>query len=562
MEWEMNKIICSLILLLAGTVTGVAFAAPSVTVGDSSGPEGSGTPVQVPVSFQADGTVVGGQFDITFDDTNLSVDLTNCGGDVWSCNLFGAGVIRIAGVNQQLNPVPSSDLGTLDFDISGASAGIYNLTVTNELYSDSGGGTVAPSGTDSGTLTVEGPAYSSNPAPGSLVLGPVIQGDTDPTANVDISNTGAAGTTLTGTCTEISDPDSVFSLSGDTSFSVLQGDPADTVTVTCDSAGTIATHIGTMECTHDGDSSGESSPAVYGLSCTITAGPQPAYSSNPAPGATIDLGPTEQADPDPTAIVSITNSGDTGTTLTGTCGVTGDPQISVSDGAFSVVQGGAADIQTVSCDASAQGLYSATLSCEHNGSNASPATYTVNCEITPPGAAIFRSDPVPGAIDMTPGDDPAAGSPDPMSPLTFFNDAEVGDNDLTIACTLSGDAEISVDADLSGGIAIGPGNSSGVTFTCDATNVGNYTATYSCGYDTDAVVGDDGSAQYNLACDVREPEADVNPSPANGTELTGLANPGETFDYNVTFTEVNDEGIDGEVTTCSLADGTNFAITS
>jgi hypothetical protein len=60
----------------------------------------------------------------------------------------------------------------------------------------------------------------------------------------------------------------------------------------------------------------------------------------------------------------------------------------------------------------------------------------VNCEITPPGQAVFASTPAPGAIDMTPGDDPPAGDPNPTTPLTFFNNADPGDTDLSLACTL------------------------------------------------------------------------------------------------------------------------------
>jgi hypothetical protein len=162
---------------------------------------------------------------------------------------------------------------------------------------------------------------------------------------------------------------------------------------------------------------------------------------------------------------------------------------------------------------------------------------------------------------MTPGEDPPAGATDPTSPLTFSNNADPGDTALSIACTLVGDAQITVAPDISSGIVIAPGASSGVTFTCDATDVGNRSATYTCPYDTDGVEGNDGTAVYNVTCDVRAAEANVDPNPADGTPLNGLADPGGTFPFVVTFTEVNDEGIDGEVS-CSLADGTNFAITS
>ena len=557
-----NRVILSGLLLLASMGVGSAFAGPGVQVGSGSGPSGSGTPVDITVDFEAGGGTVGGQFKILYDDANLTPDLTNgCTSANWACSVQSPGVLQYVS-NVVVAGLPTEQIGTIAFDISAAAVDTYPLTVSEELYGDAGENPVAPDGTVNGQITVSAgpqPAYSSNPVPGALNVGSVVQNDTDIAANVAISNTGDSGTTLTGMCTETSDPDNVFSLSGDTSFSVLQGGPADTVTVTCDSAGSIAVHTGTMECSHNGDNI--ASPAVYNLSCTITAGPQPAYASNPAPGTPINFGPTEEGDPDPATALSITNSGDPGTTLTGTCGVTGDPQISVVDGAFSVMQGAGADVQTISCDASAEGNYSATVSCTHNGSNASPAEYAVTCEITPPGEAVFASTPAPGAIDMTPGDDPPAGGTNPTTVLTFFNNADPGDQDLGIGCTLAGDAEITVAPDISGGITIGPGSSSFVTFTCNAANVGNFAATYTCPYDTDGVAGDDGNAVYNVTCDVRDAEADVDPSPADGTPLMGLADPGGTFQFNVTFTEVNDEGIDGEVS-CSLADGTNFEITS
>jgi hypothetical protein len=542
-------------------------AAQSVTVGSDSG--AGGDALVIPVTFVAGADIAGLDLDVTFDASQFSsasascASNTACAGAFTNCSISPAGTanfILAAGA-----ACVSGQLGTISLTIdNAATAGVKPLTVTVIGLSDSEGTDLALDtlGVTDGAVTVIGAAaaYTSVPAPGALNVGPVVQNDTDPSTNVLITNSGAASSTLTGTCSETSDPSNVFTVSGTTAFEVLQGDPGDTVTVTCDSAGAIDTHTGTMECTHNGDNI--ASPAVYNLSCTITASPQPAYSSNPAPGAVIDLGPTDQGEPDPSALVSITNIGDPGTTLTGTCGVTGDPEISVSDGAFSVTQGGAADIQTVSCDASAPGSFSATLSCSHDGSNASPATYTVNCEIAPPGQAVFASTPAPGAIDMTPGDAVPEGSPNPTSPLTFFNNADPGDTNLSIACSLAGDPQITVAPDISGGIVIAGGGSSGVTFTCDATTAGNYAATYTCPYDTDGVEGDDGSAQYSVTCDVRTAAADVVPNPADGTPLMGLADAGGSFVYNVMFTEVNDEGIDGSLDNCSLADGTNFAITS
>src|SRR5690606_10122661 len=125
--------------------------------------------------------------------------------------------------------------GTIAFDVSAAAINVYPLTVTNQQFGDIGEQSVPPSGTVSGQIEITAgpqPAFSSNPTPASGVTVPsVIQNATDTFANVVISNSGDASSTLTGSCSETSDPDGVFSLSGDTSFSVLQG-TTDTVVVT------------------------------------------------------------------------------------------------------------------------------------------------------------------------------------------------------------------------------------------------------------------------------------------------------------------------------------------
>jgi hypothetical protein len=320
-----------------------------------------------------------------------------------------------------------------------------------------------------------------------------------------------------------------------------------------------------MTCTHNGDNIGD---AVYSLACIIEAPPAPMYSSSPAAGTPIALGPVEQDDPITPVDVAISNSGAPLTTLTGTCGITGgDGRISVADGAFSVLQGGAPDIQTVSCDSSAAGSYSATLTCEHNGSNAT-ATYAVTCEVGPAGGALFRSVPVPGSttpigVDVVMGDTPA-----PRSPLTFFNDADSGDMDLQIACSItSGDAAITVSPDISGGISIQAPGTDLEAFSCDTAAPGSFSATYTCNYTLDGTslpAGTNGGVQqaiYTYTCDVRDAVSVVVPTPGEGTPLPIPVDPGGTGSTMVVFNEDADEGQPGELTLCSLADGTNFTIT-
>src|SRR5690606_20228907 len=143
---------------------------------------------------------------------------------------------------------------------------------------------------------------------------------------------------------------------------------------------------------------------------------------------------------------------------------------------------------------------------------ASPVNYAVSCTVPEAGSAVFASDPAPGPIDVDSGGDVVVDDTDPTRLLTFYNNADAGDQYMDLDCSLSGDAAITVQPDISGGISIAPdGGSDSVTFSCDTENAGNFTATYSCNYSNGGVegpVGDNGNqVQYQLSCEVREPEA-------------------------------------------------------
>jgi len=561
------KGLVSTLICLAAFQVSLAYAGPGVQVGSGSGGEGSVTPVPISINFEGGGGAVGGQFQILYDSGNLTPNIASgCSSGNWTCSVQSPGVLQYVS-NVVLAGLPTELIGTVNFDISGAAANTYPITVANELYGDASEGNVPPSGTSNGQIQVLGPAYTSAPAPGALDLGSVIQNATDLVTNVTITNTGAVGSTLTGTCSETSDPDGVFSVGGQTNFSVLQGAPGNVVTVTCDSAGSIATHSGTMECTHNGTNI--ASPAVYNLSCTITAGPQPAYASAPiAPNGPINMTATNAGDPITPVNVTITNSGDNGTTLSGTCSLSGDAAVSlVGGGAYSVPKG-SSKLLTVSCDSTNPGTKNASLSCTHNGSNlASPVVYAVACDVGPLKPAIFGSNPVNGGTVSL--GEVVQNAPAPTAGLTISNTAVAPAQDLELTtCSLTGAGAppISVSPDLSN-TSVAPGASTGVTFSCATDTVGNYSATYSCDYILDAaavpagIVGI-GSASWPVTCDVRDAESAVVPTPPSGTQFTAEADPGGSAQFDVVFSETNDEGVDGEVTDCSLADGSNFAISS
>ncbi len=678
---KMGKLILGAGLLAMGFAHS-AMAQPRVVVDDAV--VGEGTPsVSITVVYDGNADGVAAQFNVVYDNTKLTADISSTcpNAATWGCSENTAGTIVFVSGFFPSGGLPDFS-GEVVFDLTAADTGVvYPLDVQAELYNTQGGPAV-PNGTDPGSILIVGPDYSSNPAPGPISLGSVQTGGTNPSTTLDITNVGGAGTGLDVTCTE---PSSAF-ITTNGSVVGLPQNATHQVGIACNAALAPDTYNTTLSCTHNGDGTTESSPAEYQLSCEVTPGPQPNFASTPAPGA-INMGPVPEGDASaPTQNISISNNGDPGTTLTGTCGLSGDSEISLtSDGSFNVAQGGTADVETLSCstaaegsytstltcnhngtntpsvfnvscdigpppapeyssapgigstldfggtpteqgdpdptdsilisnsgeanslldvtctdssdpdgvftvtggnitglettdpaamvtvtcDASAEGNYSGTLSCDHNGETATdPATYPLSCVISPPGAAVFASTPNPGTdTDMTPGADPAEGEPDPTSQLTFFNNAEAGDQDLNIACSITGDAEITVAPDISGGIAIAPEGQSAVTFTCDTTTAGDYSVNYSCDYTVDGTSLPTGggsvlSAVYDYSCDVRPAEADVDVSPPSGTTIERLVEPGGSADYEIVFSEIMDEGVDGEISDCTLVTNTDFQIIS
>jgi hypothetical protein len=530
--------------------------AQGITVGSGQGLRGQ--TVNINVNFTAGADIAGIEFDLNFNQTLFSLVAVDCSGStvggIDSCSVVGGTV--------NMNFADSSALstglmGVVSFTIAANAAyGATALDGVIQSLSDSGGQDLDPglfSPVD-GTLTVLGPTYSSTPAAGALNVGSAQQGAASPSVNVTIDNTGAAGSTLTGTCTETADVDNVFTLSGDTSFSVPEAGPNDVVTVSCSTA-TQGSFGGTMSCAHNGTNA---SPQVYNLSCEITAGPEPSFSSTPAPG-TIDLGPVDEGSAAPTQNISISNNGDPGTTLTGTCSFTaGDTGVITltSDGAFSVLQGGAADIQTVSCSTANEGAFSATLTCPHNGSNGPNALFTVNCTIDPPPAPEYSSVPAIGATLDFGGTATEEGDPDPTDSISITNTGDPG-SELDATCTDS------VDPDgvftVSGGVItdlLPTGGAQVVTVTCDSANQGSYTGTLSCDHNGETATD---PATYSLSCEIGPPGAAIfasNPVPGSTIDLTdgGAVAEGENVaPKSLTFFNNSDPGDSSLQVLCSLS---------
>jgi hypothetical protein len=551
--------------LLMGSLSGNALAQnPSIVVGDDSG--AAGQQVTVPLTWD-DGaaTFRGVEFKVGFTDSILSFDscVLNAPYDSYQlnvCQLNGSDV-ELGLIDNVLNPgtVPPGILGEVTFTIDPAAVAGTTPLIVNGVVLE-GSPTVD---TTNGEIQILGPTYSSSPAPGALNVGSAITGQANPETIVTISNIGAG--ILDVTCTDTTGMGSVFTVSPNTEINIAPGAPVG-VTVSCDASSTPNTYNGTMSCSHNDPGS----PAVYNLSCTITAGPQPAYTSDPVADSSINLAAASQGDPITPASVMITNSGDTGTTLVGTCSFgMAPPELSVADGDFSLAQG-ASETQFVSCDSSVAGTYNATLTCAHNGSNGPNATYPVECVVGDPRPAVYSSTPADGAIvEMTAGfvgGEAWVGATIPDQSLVITNTALAGAQDLDLSCrdVSPPQAGISVSPDLSVPFTLAPGDSTTATFSCGSATAGNYTLNYVCDWATEGegIPQESGTANYTYNCDVREDESDVSTSPVSGSTITELAQAGGTTTFEVVFTENAGEGADGNIENCTLGDMDNFSILS
>jgi len=555
-------------VLLAGN----AYAQdPSIGITDGSAAQGQ--PVGVNMEWAPGASDFPGlQFDVAFDATKLS--FTGCVLNapystypLKNCSEISAGRIQVVLLVQLTGtdiPVPEGTLGELSFTIANDapfSPPSVDLVVENVVLIGDPSVT-----TNDGEIFVLGPVF--NGTANGLNTMTVIQGQQNPTGTLDITNTGAAGTTLTGSCAITSDPGSVFSFAGGNTFSVLAGDPADTLTVECDSNAAINSYAGTLTCSPDG-----LAQAQFALGCNVTEGPQPVYGSNPVPGAVIQMMAEYEGDPIDDSVIEIDNDSGQATSV-----LISDPQCTLnntsgnalsisSGGTFSIPAAGAHAFVSVSCDSSQTSFdtpFTATLSCPHNAAG-SPATYDFSCVVGPKEPAVLDSDPAPGSvIDMTPGDvviDETIAD----QVLTFTNVGPDLGADLDIQCAVNGDSgQISV-TDLQTN-TLAPGASTSVTFSCDSSVVDNSVMSYSC--DWSSVVESPptgaagGTVSYTYNCDVRDAEVNVVSTPPDGSTLTEQVPGGGSATFNVVFGVEVDEGVDGSLVSCTVDDAASFQILS
>jgi hypothetical protein len=127
---------------------------------------------------------------------------------------------------------------------------------------------------------------------------------------------------------------------------------------------------------------------------TVSAITPQIYGSNPMSGIPINFSGTLGANASSTLSISETGGSTlsiSGITVTGTNAT----KFTLSTTSFDIVDGGAAQTVTVTCDGSSSGTFSATLNVAHNGTG-SPATYPLSCTISSSGGG---PSPIPASVD-------------------------------------------------------------------------------------------------------------------------------------------------------------------
>ncbi|MGA9572455.1 MAG: putative Ig domain-containing protein, partial [Lysobacterales bacterium] len=157
---------------------GSAFAAPDLLGGTATA--GPGQEVTIPVDFQSDGSVVALQFDLTFDESVLTVTQVNSGtalaGHAFDWQLVSPGRLRIVVTTETLSLLGDGSISAIRFLIAPqASAGTQPLILENPVFSDATALSVIPTAVIDGNINIRivvpgGEEIIDIPATGPLAL--------------------------------------------------------------------------------------------------------------------------------------------------------------------------------------------------------------------------------------------------------------------------------------------------------------------------------------------------------------------------------------------------------
>ena len=308
------------VLLAAALMAGSGLAsAGQLAIGTASGNAGTNIG-PVSISFAGDGSTVGFQNDISYNETLLGQP-TLSAQNAATCTRPAAGVIRVIKLDLSLTPLPgaSTNYCNATFPVpGGTAASSYPLTAANFATppngcSDAGGGNVACTSTPgsvvvNGVVTPLGPSIAYNPAAGAAAGtgGPVnftgvgAVGSTGAGQIVATPSGGAvAGTATTVGNFQLTGADAAnFAVTSAATLTFNQGtNTAQNINMTC-TAGAAA-RTANLQATET-ITGGATSQRFWVLSCpagsaaavppTLTYVPAPGSSNNVAAGVALTIG--------------------------------------------------------------------------------------------------------------------------------------------------------------------------------------------------------------------------------------------------------------------------------
>jgi len=226
------------------------------------------------------------------------------------------------------------------------------------------------------------PGYGSTPVAGSTINFTTVVSSVSPKQILTVQETGTATLEVS---VELGGTHPGKFIISPFSFNILDGGTDQSIMIQCVSSES-GTYTATLTIHHN---TGDSSPAVYNLSCVVAPPPKAGYSSVPVAGSIIQLTPSI-----PTKM-SVRETGNTTLNITSMTLSGNSSKFTITPNSFSVTDSGPAQTIIIQCYGNIPGNYQATLLIKHNAS-AIPATYYLSCRVEPPPTPKYSSIPSSG----------------------------------------------------------------------------------------------------------------------------------------------------------------------
>jgi hypothetical protein len=262
--------------------------AGALTIGTATGAAGT-TVGPVAISFAGEGSTVGFQNDITFNQTLLGVPVLSAQNGATCTNPI-VGTIRVIKVDLSLTPLPAAATNycNASFPVPGATPNAsYALTPSNFATApngctDSGGGSVACTGT-AGSVVVGG---GGNVAPTAAVAATTLTGGTGSVTPTITTPAQGTGSTVFA-CTIPATAPSNFAITSNASQTITSS----TLPIGLSCVPQVAATTATLTCTQTATPGPNPANATATITCpaAVVGNTPPTIGYNPAAGATINV---------------------------------------------------------------------------------------------------------------------------------------------------------------------------------------------------------------------------------------------------------------------------------